>query len=157
MVESGMAKASPDAHALDVQALRKTLLDAAAAAAGRDRSEITARARARAQSSGFAGALRLADALEDPDWRLPPSARRRIAGALTYFGDPDCVPEASRSVEADVLVEQVAADLEAELKTWEAFRSYRERLDRGRSGAETRERKLEARKRRLRARLQAQR
>ena len=145
----------PDApNDYDVQTMRKTLVDAAVAAAEREPFEIAERARARAETEGAESARQLAGLLEDPDWITPPSALRRIAGALTYFGDPDCVPEATRAVPARVLVDWVAGELSAELAAWESFRSYRERLDRRRPGGEARTRKLYARRRRLRAALQ---
>ncbi len=145
----------PDAQSdSDVQTMRKTLADAAVAAAEREPVEIAERARARAETEGVESARQLAALLEDPDWITPPSALRRIAGALTYFGDPDCVPEATRAVPGRVLVDWVAGELSAELAAWESFRSYRERLDRRRPGGEARTRKLYARRRRLRAALQ---
>lgn len=150
-----MPERTPDPNDVDVQTMRKTLVEAAIAAAERDPSEIVQRARARAGSDGPETARRLAELLEDPDWVTPPSARRRIAGALSYFGDPDCVPEATRSVPGPVLLDWVAGELEAELEAWDSFRSYRERLGGGESEARTR--KLYARRRRLRAGLQGHR
>ena len=145
----------PDAQSdVDVQTMRKTLVDAAVAAAEREPFEIAERARARAETEGTESARQLAALLEDPDWITPPSALRRIAGALTYFGEPDSVPEATRAVPGRVLVDWVAGELSAELAAWESFRSYRERLDRRRPGGEARTRKLYARRRRLRAALQ---
>ena len=149
-----MADRTPHAQPADVQTLLKTLVEAAVAAADRDPSEIAMRARARAETESSETAQRLAALLEDADWVTPPSARRRIAGALTYFGDPDCVPEATRSVAGHALVDWVAGGLDAELAAWESFRSYRERLDRRQGNVEARMRKLYARRRRLRARLQ---
>lgn len=148
----------PDARSdVDVQTMRKTLVDAAIAAAEREPSEIAVRARARAETEGAESARRLAALLEDPDWITPPSALRRIAGALTYFGDPDCVPEATRAVPGQALVDWVAGELGAELAAWESFRSYRERLDRRHPGGEARTRKLYARRHRLRSALQGRR
>ena len=146
----------PDAQSdVDVQTMRKTLAEAAVAAAEREPSEIAVRARVRAEAEGAESARQLAALLEDPDWIVPPSALRRIAGALTYFGDPDCVPEATRAVPGQALVDWVAGELGAELAAWESFRSYRERLDRRRPGGEARTRKLYARRHRLRAALQS--
>jgi len=138
----------------DRQTLRKILIQAAEAASERDPEEIARDARARAETDTCPAAGRLAMLLVDPDWIAPPSARRRIAAALTYFGDPDSIPEAARAVPGRDLVEHVGSELAPELAAWESFGSYRDRLDQRNSKAEVRARRLYARRRRLRARLQ---
>ena len=79
--------------------------------------------------------------LDDPDWVTPPSARRGIVRAL----------------DAQALEERVVAELGPEIAAWKSFCGYRERLDRTRSDAKARERRLYARRRKLRARLQSRR
>ncbi len=139
----------------DAQTLRKTLVEAAVAAAERESAEIASRARARAEAENASVAERLTDLFEDPDWVTPPSAQRRIAGALAYFGDPACIPEATRSVPGDALVGFVADGLDAELAAWESFRTYRARINQGRASDEQRTRKLYVRRQKLRRTLQA--
>ncbi|MBW2279858.1 MAG: hypothetical protein JRG76_06415 [Deltaproteobacteria bacterium] len=145
----------PDASISDPQTLRKILIQAAEVASERDPEEIARDARARAETDACPEAGRLAAVLVDPDWITPPSARRRIAAALTYFGDPESVPEAARSVPGPDLVRHVSADQEPELAAWEAFCGYRDRIDRRGYKAEGRARRLYARRQRLRARLQS--
>lgn len=137
----------------DAQTLRKTLVDAAVAAAEIEPERLVERALARARVDGDAQAERLGELFADPDWVTPPSARRRIAGALAYFGTPECLPEAARAVPEAALIDFVADGLDAELEAWESFRRYRDGLRTRRE--EERERKLYARRRKLRAELQS--
>ncbi len=144
----------PGASVTDRQTLRKILTQAAEAARNRDPGEIARSARARAEADECPAAERLAALLVDPDWIAPPSARRTIAAALSYFGDPDSVPEAARAVTERDLVEHVSSNLAPELAAWESFGNYRDRLDQRGTRAEVRARRLYARRQRLRARLQ---
>ncbi len=69
--------------------------------------------------------------LEDKDWRLEGSDRKRVRNALAYFADPDdLIPDRVPGLgylDDAIMVELVARELTHEIAAYEDFCEYRER------------------------------
>ena len=67
--------------------------------------------------------------LEDPDWRLEGTDRKRVLNALAYFADPDdLIPDRVPGIgylDDAIMVELVVQDLKHEIEAFDAFVEYR--------------------------------
>ncbi len=106
----------------------------------------------------------IAAMLRDPEWRLPVSVRTRARLALSLFADP-CQPVSDEAPGLEFLdeaaaVEIIGREFRNELAGYREYRRYREVVSQRFAGPEERpilEELLLARRRRLRARIQARR
>ena len=150
----------------DRQALRRLLRESAIADGPRDADAILDAAQARLHRLGQRAPGRdpslervrlLAELLQDKDWVAPPSVRPRALTALAYFAERDAAAEGADNG-ATIMADVLAEELQHELDAYRAFRTYRDRLEAGRPTDPARgERRLVARRTRLRARIQARR
>jgi uncharacterized membrane protein YkvA (DUF1232 family) len=97
--------------------------------------------------------------LEDADWKLDGSDRRRVLEALAWFADPsDLVPDQIPGLgflDDAIMVELVAQDLRPELEAYEAFCRFRdEELAAQGVDPADRERRLQAERRAMYVRMQ---
>jgi uncharacterized membrane protein YkvA (DUF1232 family) len=72
---------------------------------------------------------KLIEMLEDKDWRLEGSDRKRVLNALAYFADPDdLIPDRVPGLgylDDAIMVELVVQDLRHEIEAFEAFVGFR--------------------------------
>lgn len=99
---------------------------------------------------------KLIEMLEDKDWRLEGSDRKRVLNALAYFADPDdLIPDRVPGLgylDDAIMVELVVQDLRHEIEAFDAFVQFRkdkrkekqatpESLERRRASLQTRMRR----------------
>ena len=91
--------------------------------------------------------------VEDTEWRLPASVRKRVCSALAYFAEPhDLIP--------DHMIEIMAEGFLPEIQGYRSFCRYRDSISRRLSSATQGpllQQRLVAKRRQLRARIQARR
>ncbi len=93
--------------------------------------------------------------LDDPDWKVPHGSRNQIVTALSYFSNPvDLIPDSVPGLgflDDTIMIELLTRDLRHEIAGYRDFLRYREGAsDRGQG----REKRIEDRRKRLRARIQ---
>ena len=157
----------------DLDYFRNAMRDAQAKMRGRDEKSILAGARKQARElRGLAVAQfvtdrlqeldSLARMLEDADWKLEGSHRRRVLDALSYFADPsDLVPDHIPGLgflDDAIMVELVLQEMRPELDTYAQFCSFREE-EQARAGVdpEERRRRLQESRRAMYARMESRR
>ncbi|MFP6654682.1 MAG: YkvA family protein [Myxococcota bacterium] len=100
----------------------------------------------------------LIDMVEDKEWRLEGTDRKRVLNALAYFADPDdLIPDRVPGLgylDDAIMVELVVQDLKHEIEAFEAFVEYRKEHKKKKStsldGLEKRRTSLQGRMRRRR-------
>ncbi len=100
------------------------------------------------------------DMINDTEWALPGSVRRRILGALAYFTDPDDLiadPTPGLGFLDDaIMIELVTQDLRHELAGYQEFCSFRETAEQRpwtRVGRSALSKRLAGKRRQLRERI----
>jgi len=108
------------------------------------------------------GALEtVAEMLRDADWTLPSSVRRRVRTALAYFSEPaDMIPDhvpVLGYLDDAIMIELIRRELEHEIEGYRDFCRARRQISQRRSaaGGPSRGDRLHARRKQLRARIQA--
>ena len=101
----------------------------------------------------------IAAMVEDKDWVLPGSVRDQLLGALAYFLDPaDLIPDHVPGLgflDDAIMIELIAQQLRHEIHGYRDFVRFREREElRRRPGDEEVEKRLNDRRKQLRARIQ---
>ena len=101
---------------------------------------------------------KLIDMVEDADWRLEGTDRKRVLNALAYFADPDdLIPDRVPGLgylDDAIMVELVVQDLKHEIEAFDAFVEFRKEKKKEKAateeGLEKRRHSLQGRMRRRR-------
>ncbi len=100
--------------------------------------------------------------IEDTEWRLPVSVRKRVCGALAYFAEPhDLIPDhipVLGFLDDAIMIEIMAEGFLPEIQGYRDFCRYRNSLSRRLSSATQGpllQQRLVAKRRQIRARIQA--
>jgi uncharacterized membrane protein YkvA (DUF1232 family) len=101
--------------------------------------------------------------LKDEGWTMPAPTRRSAVSALSYFTDPrDLIPDNIPGLgflDDAIMIELIVQELRRELDGYDEFRRLRHReWDRGwhEQSPETRDRKIEARRKQMRSKIKKQ-
>lgn len=155
----------------DVAHLRRVMRHATAAARTLGESDIVARARSLAASVREAKPPRyvvervekletIVSMAADDSWNLPANVRRKVIGALGYFANPaDLIPDQVPGLgflDDAIMIELVVQDLRHEMKAYREFCSFRDSAEQRpwtRVGHDALERRLVAKRRRLREKI----
>jgi uncharacterized membrane protein YkvA (DUF1232 family) len=113
--------------------------DEVAAAASREVARLRSTARSRFILRRIDRVDRLIAMLEDPQWQLPETGRRRVLEGLAYVAEahdlvPDDVPVLGLLDDA-IMLELLLRDLQHELDAYEEFDAYRREESARRGGA----------------------
>ncbi len=102
--------------------------------------------------------------VEDTEWRLPASVRKRVCSALAYFAEPnDLIPDhipVLGFLDDAIMIEIMAEGFLPEIQGYRSFCRYRDSISRRLSSATQGpllQQRLVAKRRQLRARIQARR
>ena len=102
--------------------------------------------------------------VEDTEWRLPASVRKRVCSALAYFAEPhDLIPDHTPVLgflDDAIMIEIMAEGFLPEIQGYRSFCRYRDSISRRLSSATQGpllQQRLVAKRRQLRARIQARR
>ncbi len=159
----------------DLTHLKRMMRSAAAAALGKDHTKIVASALAMARRAREAKPPayvleritmieEIASMVEDTEWRLPASVRKHVCGALAYFAEPhDLIPDhipVLGFLDDAIMIEIMAEEFLPEIQGYRTFCRYRNSISRrvlaGTQRA-PRHQRLVAKRRQIRARIQARR